>query len=164
MYLIVISVVSFFIGRILPQSWVNYRRFPYRPFPFEDEGKVYLSLKINRWQKKLPDMSRILPMLMPAKKLDSCTVEKVTVMIQETCTAEFVHLAVSVFGLYGIVLWPGAGGITLSLLFILLGNIPYILIQRYNRPRLLRLLKRLESKGKADDYEQNVFDTAHAAG
>ena len=36
-------------------------------------------------------------------------------------------------------IWPGAGGIIVTVIYILLGNLPFIIIQRYNRPRLQRL-------------------------
>ena len=42
-------------------------------------------------------------------------------------------------------IWPGAGGIIVSALFAI-GNVPYIIIQRSNRPRLARILAGLERK------------------
>ena len=62
-------------------------------------------------------------------------------MIQETCAAELTHLLAAVAGLWCLHLWPGAGGITVAAVFALI-NMPFILIQRYNRPRFLRLQKR----------------------
>ena len=45
----------------------------------------------------------------------------------------------SLLGLDMLWIWPGAGGITVTVIYILLGNLPFIIIQRYNRPRLQRL-------------------------
>ena len=85
-------------------------------------------------------MSRIFPFLMPAKKLTADTFADLPRMIQETCVAEMIHFLLSLSGLACLVIWPGAGGIILTLVYILLGNLPFIIIQRYNRPRLQKLL------------------------
>lgn len=42
----------------------------------------------------------------------------------------------------------GRGGVIAVAVYILLGNIPYIIIQRYNRPRLMRLAARKAQSGK----------------
>ena len=44
--------------------------------------------------------------------------------------------------------WPGMGGVVVTAIFILLLNVPYILIQRYNRPRLMRLQTKLEARNE----------------
>ena len=54
--------------------------------------------------------------------------------------AEMIHFLLSLSGLACLVIWPGAGGIILTMVYILLGNLPFIIIQRYNRPRLQKLL------------------------
>ena len=66
-------------------------------------------------------------------------------MIRETCTAEVVHLAVGLTGLRCFWLWPGVGGLVIVLIHGVLLNLPFILIQRYNRPRLMKLLQRIET-------------------
>lgn len=138
LYLAAIGVASFFIGRLLPKSWLHEDRFPFRPFAFERQGKLYEKLKIKSWQNKLPDMSRLFTRFMPAKKLNADTLRDLPLMIKETCVAEFIHLLLPLAGLYCLRLWPGAGGVIVTLLYFL-GNLPFVLIQRYNRPRLQRL-------------------------
>lgn len=39
-------------------------------------------------------------------------------------------------------LWRGIGGVAFAAVYILLGNVPFVIIQRYNRPRLQRLYDR----------------------
>ena len=86
--------------------------------------------------------------MMPAKKLSVDCAEKMPRMIQETCVAEFIHAANCIAGLYCLKLYPGTGGIIISFLYAFIFNMPYILIQRYNRPRLIALNKRLEERGQ----------------
>lgn len=67
-------------------------------------------------------------------------------MIQETCVAEFIHAANCILGLYCLKIFPGIGGIIVVFIYAVVFNLPYILIQRYNRPRLIRLYKHLEQR------------------
>ena len=145
-YLIGISIAAFFIGRLLPKKWFRADMFPYRAFGFEKEGRIYDKLNIRKWQNKVPDMSKILPFMMPAKRVSVDCADKMPRMIQETCVAEFIHGMNCIAGLYCLKLYPGIGGIIIVLLYALVFNIPYMLIQRYNRPRLIELGKRLAER------------------
>jgi len=89
----------------------------------------------------VPDMSKIFPKRMPAKKIcGKVSSEKLVVMLQETCVAEMIHGILMLTGFGCVHLWPGAGGWILALVNALLGNLPFVLIQRYNRPRLVHML------------------------
>ena len=79
-------------------------------------------------------------------------IPQAAVLVQETCVAEAVHTASSLLGLICLWLWPGWGGAIVLAVWVLLANLPFILIQRYNRPRLMRLAallrKRAQRKGE----------------
>lgn len=145
-YLAVVGVANFLLGRVLPKKWFRWDRFPYRPVP--GEGKLYERLGIRRWKDYLPDMSRILPRVMPSKRLPSVlTGPALERMLQETCVAEFIHVLLILPALYCAWLWPGAGGWTVFLLYAVL-NLPFVMVQRYNRPKLARIASKLQdSKG-----------------
>ena len=78
--------------------------------------------------------------------------EQAAALVQETCRAELVHGASCLLGLAFLWLWPGWGGAIVLAVWVLLANLPFILIQRYNRPRLMRLAallrKRAQRKGE----------------
>lgn len=150
-YLAGISLLAFFVGRMLPYRWFSYDKFPFRSFNFEKEGKIYLKLKIKQWQNKVPDMSKILPGLIPPKKLLDTSPQSLMVMIKETCIAECIHCLFAVFGLAGIWICPNVWGVLIVLVYIVLGHIPFILIQRYNRPRFVKLLVRAQ-KAEQKEY------------
>ena len=139
-YLALVGTVGFFVGRLLPQGWPDPNRGGWNSFPWEREGRIYEKLGIRRWQKKVPDMSRILPQAIPAKRLEGRDLRHLPLMIRETCVAELIHWLLCLAGLYCLRLWRGIGGAVTALLFAL-GNLPFIVIQRYNRPRLKRLLR-----------------------
>lgn len=145
-YLALVGIASFILGRILPKKWFNSDAFPYKSFKFENEGKIYNKFHIRNWQKKLPDMSRLFPKLMPEKKFADRErdVEKLPLMIQETCVAEFIHWLLFILGFGCVFLWKGAWGWIVAVVYNLVGNVPFIIIQRYNRPRLKKTLKMAE--------------------
>ncbi len=149
-YLALIGVLAFLAGRIVPKRWFHPERFPYRGFPFEEEGRFYNRFRIRAWQNKVPDMSKILPGCIPPKSLSGNYRERLPRMLQETCVAELTHALLCLAGLYCIRLWPGAGGLLVALVNIFLLNLPFILIQRYNRPRLLKLSRELGRSRSAD--------------
>lgn len=139
-YIAVLGVCSFILGRLVPKSWFHHERFPYRCAPWEQ--KLFKALRVKQWQAKVPDMSRIFPKLMPPKKMTAQTVQALPRMLQETCVAEATHMLLSIAGLALFWIWPGWGGAAVAIVYILLGNLPFIIIQRYNRPRLQKLLAR----------------------
>ncbi len=151
-YLAAVGIIMFFMGRILPEKWFRADSFPYRSYAFEKDGRIYDRLfGIRVWQHRAPDMSKIIPGLMPAKKLDAPNLARLSLMVRETCIAEFTHTALSLLGLHCLRLWPGVGGAAVALVYILLGNAPFILIQRYNRPRLIKLMKKRHTGGCGDE-------------
>ena len=146
-FIIVLGIVSFALGRLLPKKWFHFDRAPFCAFAWERAGRVYTKLGIHHWQSRVPDMSRFFPKLMPAKSLERLPDQTgLLTMIQETCVAEAVHVVLCLFGIACLWLWPGFGGAAVYTVYVLLGNLPFILIQRYNRPRLVRMYRRREKQ------------------
>ena len=139
-YLLVLAVLAHPLGQALPRRWFDGGRFPYRCYKWEKQGKLYTRIGIERWKKLVTDKSRFLPDMVK-KEVDpaAVTASQVELLVQETCVAEAVHTASILLGLGALWLCPGWGGVVLWLIWFLLANLPFILIQRYNRPRLMRL-------------------------
>lgn len=146
-YAAALGAVSFLLGRILPASWFDPTHAPWRSWKWEMDGKIYQKLGVHRWQNKVPDMSRVFPKIMPAKSMKTIPDQRgLKTMIHETCVAEAVHSLLCVLGLYMLRLWRGLGGVIFYLVYVLAGNLPFLLIQRYNRPRLMRVYLRREKQ------------------
>lgn len=158
-YLAVVSVASFILGRVIPVQWFQYEKFPYCPFEFEKDGRIYRKIGVHKWKEQFPDMSVIFPKWMPSKKMPKAIdVEQATLMIQETCIAEMIHGLLGIVGFGCIFIWQGIGGISMGALY-LLGNLPYMIIQRYNRPKLVKILRGLEKKAAEDirNKQENIY-------
>ena len=151
LYFALIGVFGFLLGRLLPKGMFRGDRFPFRPFRWEKQGSVYNLLGVRRWKEKVPDMSTILPRLMPSRNLPkdptSAQLERI---VQETCVAEWIHGLLCAAGFGCVLIWKGVWGWIVSAVYFL-GNIPFIIIQRYNRPKLMRILERVRAKERVHE-------------
>lgn len=140
-YIALIGIVSFGAGRIVKKEGFHFEKAPFAAFSFEKNGKIYEKIGVKKWKEKVPDMSRIFPFLMPSKKMPAkATAAQLRLMLQETCVAEWIHGILCVVGFGCVFLWKGIGGWLMAILNIF-GNLPFMIIQRYNRPKLARLYK-----------------------
>lgn len=146
LYLLIMSIIVFLLGRIIPRKWINENKFPFKLFKWEEEGFIYNKFKIKKWKTKLPDASlllnKIIPSLYPTKRMKLTEREKAKILVKESCIAEGTHKVVSILGIFCIYIWKSFGGVTVSIIFYLF-NVPFVLIQRYNRPRLQKLSNKL---------------------
>lgn len=137
----VIGPMAFFLGQLLPRPNFDYMAYPYKSFKWECDGLVYTKLGIQFWKDTVPDMSRYIRSMVKKKISVFRSAEYLDGLIRETCVAELVHymliLLSPIFLLFmdGIAGWLGAASYCIL-------NLPFILIQRYNRPRLVQLLQR----------------------
>lgn len=140
------GAVSFIFGQLLPRRWFRPEVFPYKDWKWELGGHIYLKLGINRWKDRMPDMSRIIPGMVKKKAGLARVPESMYRLIQETCVAEFIHWLL-VF-LVSPLVYAEIGGIwgVAAAIVNIMGNMVFILIQRYNRPRLVEIYKRMEKR------------------
>lgn len=153
LYLMLLGVASHYVGQWLPRRWFHPDRFPFRSWKWEQEGSVYRRLGIQHWKDLVPDMSKILPDMVPKRVSSRETAEEAMILVQETCVAEVVHAALMVLAIGIVLICPNGWGVALALFDALLLNLPYILIQRYNRPKLLRLAEKLRRKEEKQLHE-----------
>ena len=128
LYAAALGILAHPVGQALPRRWFDPHRTPYRCRDWEQGGRVYNKLHIRRWKDRLPDMSRLMPDMVK-KKL---------------AAADPMSLVVLSVGM--LFLWKSVWSRALWLVYNLLGNVSFILIQRYNRPRLLRLAEKENKK------------------
>ncbi len=139
----IIGIPTYFIGESLPRSMYDAERFPFRSYGWERDGRVYEKLGV-RWRKDHSiDMSRFMPAAFPKQNNMSRDPAHMRRLIQEMCNAELVHWILALFSPVFAYLIEDWYGVAISIGYAL-SNLSDIMIQRYNRPRVLRLLKRIE--------------------
>lgn len=154
-YLALIGILAHFFGLVLSHRHYRTDRLPWRSLPFEQNGRFWdRTLKVRRWMNRVPDMSRLMPDMVPKRIASGARAADVERLIRETCVAELTHDLLSIAGFGCVLIWDGMGGWILSLMFCV-GNIPFAIIQRYNRPRLCRLHKWLLEREGNEPIDQN---------
>lgn len=151
---VIVGSISFVIGELLPRENFDYNAFPFRTYKWEKNGAVYQKIYIQKWKDHVPDMSKYVKTMF-AKKIVSVRDPKYThMLILETCVAEFTHyiliLCSPIFTHY----LEGAAGY-IAMIAYALGNLPFVLIQRFNRPRLIALMeKQLAAQARAKEKKE----------
>ena len=140
------SLTVLIVGLTLPRKWFNPDGKLFAERKWEDGGRIYNKLHINKWKSKLPDMSKYIKSMIAKRLHGSESADDIRRLISETCVAEAAHIVLMALSLGMIAVWQDTGGIICCVCYAA-GNVPYIIIQRYNRPRLVRMMKRLESRG-----------------
>ncbi len=134
-----------------PARWLDPQKPCYRVPHRETRG--YRRLKIRRWQGYIPEMGQ----LVHFKKdhLHSSDPAYLYRFAKETVYAEWMH-ALSILGTIPVPLLCGAQMLycTIPICVVnVLFQIPPILIQRYNRPMLLRCYARKQREEREETYD-----------
>ena len=130
----------------LPDSALSPRSFLFRSRGCENGGLIYDRIfRVSKWKHLVPDGNIGAKRKRFKKKhLESFSEENINRFILESARAELSHwLAIFPFWVFGFFVPPEV--LWYMLIYALVINLPCIFIQRYNRPRLLRLLERLKS-------------------
>ena len=152
LYLAALGVAAHPLGQALPRKWFCAEKAPWRSAPWEKGGRIYLKLGIRKWKDHLPDMSRLMPDMsrllgdMVKKQLAPDGKTDYALLVQETCVAECVHWALTLLSAGIFFLWRSGWAVLLWLVYNVLGNVSFIVIQRYNRPRLQKLAEKTRRK------------------
>ena len=140
----IIGITAYFIGESLPRSIYDYRRFPFKCYKWERNGQIYEKLGV-RWLKTHSiDMSSIMPKAFPKQNTMSRDKAHLERLVQEMCNAELVHWVLALMSPVFWLLIEGWYGVAISIGYAL-SNLGDVMIQRYNRPRIIMILKRIEA-------------------
>jgi len=126
-------LIRLVIGSLVPNTF-DYTAKWFQPKPFE--GKVYRLLKLRRWKKHIPTYNP------HAFSFSENTPEQI---IRNMCQAEVVHeciIAASFLPLLFSFFWNSFPVFFITSLIAALFDLVFVIAQRYNRPRLMRLLSK----------------------
>ena len=136
-------VMRFLVGTVvngIMKNKANYKNIWFREKRFEN--KLYKLMHVRKWRKYIPTYD--------LNTFDTSQ-KNVQDIVEATCQAEIVHEVIMVFSLLPIVTIPFLGGaaamIITSILAMLFDSL-FVILQRYNRPKLVRVMKRFNKIGK----------------
>lgn len=143
-----LGVPAFFLGEKVPRTWFNTDAFPFKSFGWEKEGQIYEKIGIQWWKNRTPDMSKYIQRAFPKQGNLLRNPEHLHKLVLETCSAEFVHWVLVLLSPVFAILMDECG--VLAMILYIIGNLISIIIQRYNRPRIQKIIQRIEKKKCAD--------------
>lgn len=113
-----------------------------RPRRFEDGGRWYRDrVRINSWKDRVPEAGALFAGGVSKRRLPSRDTAGLRLLARETRRAELGHWAAMACGPV-FLLWNPPVAATVLVGYGVAINLPFIMIQRYNRERLMRLLRR----------------------
>jgi glycosyl-4,4'-diaponeurosporenoate acyltransferase len=108
---------------------------------WEREGRAYERLGIRRWKDRLPELGAAFRGGVSKRSLSSSGTVDLTRFAAETRRAEIVHWAIPlVTPLFSM--WNPSWLVGAMATYAVAANLPCLIVQRYNRGRLLRVLAR----------------------
>lgn len=111
----------------------------FNTYHFEQSGEIWNKIfKIKSLKGKLPESTVLMPGSFDSSKMNDTRPETLKNYISETNRAELTHW-LSILPAPSFFLWNPRKYWLLHLMYAVLSNTPFILTQRYNRPRLRRL-------------------------
>jgi glycosyl-4,4'-diaponeurosporenoate acyltransferase len=139
----ILQITAALICFILPDWIFSPNAFFFRTQRFEKQGRVYDRVfRVSRWKHLLPDGGMVWKKRGFKKKhLESFSQENLNRFLVESARGELTHLlAIFPFWVFWFFTPPNVPWI--MLVYALLVNLPCIIAQRYNRPRVQRLLNK----------------------
>ena len=141
----VLQITAALICFYLPDRVFSQESFFFRPHRFERDGRIYDRVfRVRRWKHLLPDGGVVWKKRGFKKKhLESFSEENLHRFLIESARGELTHwLAIFPFWLFWLFTPPNVPWMMLA--YALLVNLPCIIAQRYNRPRVQQLLRRMK--------------------
>ena len=133
--------VSYFSSR-LPLAWFDPQGWLYRARGWERGGRTYERVFLIRaWKRHLPDGAALFRGGFRKRRMRGRSPHYCRTFVRETCRAELCHwLVFALVPLFFVwnpwyVAWP-------MVPYAMAANLPCIVAQRYNRPRLAALAER----------------------
>ena len=128
----------------LGDSWL------YRARRFERDGAFYARrLRINRWKDRLPEAGGLFTGGVSKRRLPPAEIGGLDRFVIETRRAELAHWLCLVAGPLFILFNPPLAAVLLVTYGVAV-NLPFVAIQRYNRLRTMRVLRRRAARLSAE--------------
>lgn len=138
----VLHMICVYLCHKLPDAFYRKDLFYFRSLPFEAQGFFYERFfRVKKWKSILPDGGKINRYGFEKKKLSALSIAYLEQFHLETKRAELIHVTGLATSLIFICIHEFPFGLLVFIVAAFL-DLPFILIQRYNRPRLDRLIQK----------------------
>lgn len=138
----IIMIGSSYFFYKLPLSFFNPNFFIFKEKSIEKNGKLYENIfYIKFWKKFLPDGSTLFKNGFKKKNLETFSLKYLEKFVYESCRSEISHIS-PIFLSFIFALYNKPIIVLIMFIFSLITNLPCIISQRYNRIRIINILKK----------------------
>ena len=139
---VAIHIGAGFLTHHLPRRFFAADGILYRSRGWERGGRVYQRLfSIKRWKDRLPEAGALFSGGVSKRALPSRSAAGLGLLLEETRRAELTHW-LPVLLSFSFFAWNPPHIAAWMPIVAVLGNAPFVMVQRYNRPRLEALERR----------------------
>jgi len=131
-----VSIVIGWLAGLVPDRLLRSDRWLTKARAWERDGDRYRCVGVQRWKAWLPETNGLGPGERVTKR--TLTRSGLSDYIAETRRAEYVHWAIVAAGPF-FLLWNGPVIAAAMIVFGFVFNAPFIVVQRHNRLRALRV-------------------------
>ncbi len=142
---LIFHIVPAYMCYKIPDKYFNPGSFLFKTRGWERKGETYQKIfKVRKWKKYLPDGAAMFKDGFRKKVLTEFTSQTLDKFAIETCRAEMTHiLAIFPVWIFGFIAPPIV--VLYMLIYALAINLPCIITQRYNRPRIMALRNKIDN-------------------
>lgn len=134
-----VSLIVGYSAHRLPLHRLDHDTSLTRLRPFEHGGRVYeRRLRITRWKDRVPEAGQVFAGGVSKRTVTRADLDRYLI---ETRRAELTHWGIMAAAPL-FLLWNPPAIWLLMVAYALVANLPCLVIQRYNRARVLRILER----------------------
>ncbi|HEX2946785.1 MAG TPA: glycosyl-4,4'-diaponeurosporenoate acyltransferase [Clostridia bacterium] len=142
----IFSVVITYLSNKMPDHLYSSNSWLLRHRKWEKRGDFYQRIfRVKLWKRLLPELGDIVKSVFPKKRIKEYTREYLQKYIFESCKSELTHWSI-IFSAFLFFLWRDFEPAMMIVLLAIILNLPYIIIQRYNRPRIMDMIESLEDR------------------
>ncbi|MEB7725233.1 glycosyl-4,4'-diaponeurosporenoate acyltransferase CrtO family protein [Mammaliicoccus fleurettii] len=143
LYWFIVQMIIAQLGTRISYKFLEKDNKYFRSWNFEKEGQLWQQLvKVQYWKDHLPDGQHINSDIKSKSTFDlSKNVNEIQQFILETRRAEIVHM-LSIFSV--IAFYKSSKSVKIiNFAYVVIANVPCMIVQRYNRPKLIRIYNKL---------------------
>lgn len=139
----------------------------YRDYPWEKGGKFYDRIfHVHSWKRFIPGLGKFTSNKFSLQNLESANLDYLTAWLKESCRAEICHWVMIIPG-FLFFLWNSVEVGWWMVAYAFTNNLIPIIMQRYNRPRIRKMIKVLERSASTfvfdvDQKADNEETPAHS--
>ena len=142
----VIQLTIGYLSSRIPLDRLDYNQWFFQTFKWEQNGEIYEKLfHVRSWKHLIPNGSALYPNTFSTKNLPTRDPGYLDRWLKESVRSEICHWMMILPCIF-FFLWNNETMGWVNVAYAILSNLPLIILQRYNRPRMRRLLAQQEKK------------------